>query len=166
MGRVPTKACGNVYFEARKQAAEYDARLRSREGAAELLGVAPCTLADYELGVTKTLPADNVVRMAELYRAPHLKTEYCATKCSIGCAYACHLPTSRQRVELVALEIASAIPAIQTAKDDLISIAKDGVIKPSELKEFEHTVGMFDRLMKSIISLWIIRAEATGGRLH
>ena len=47
MGRDCSKASGNVYFEARKAAAEYDDRLYSREKAAELLGVSVSTLADY-----------------------------------------------------------------------------------------------------------------------
>ena len=50
MGRDCSKASGNVYFEARKAAAEYDDRLYSREKAAELLGVSVSTLADYENG--------------------------------------------------------------------------------------------------------------------
>ena len=37
MGRDCSKASGNVYFEARKAAAEYDDRLYSREKAAELM---------------------------------------------------------------------------------------------------------------------------------
>ena len=36
MGREARKAAGNPWYEARKKAAEYDDRLCSREGAAEL----------------------------------------------------------------------------------------------------------------------------------
>lgn len=50
----------NVYFRARKEAAKYNERLSSREGAAELLGVSASTLADYELGNTKAVPVDKV----------------------------------------------------------------------------------------------------------
>lgn len=65
MGRDCSKASGNVYFEARKAAAEYDDRLYSREKAAELLGVSVSTLADYENGNTKFVPVDKVVLMAD-----------------------------------------------------------------------------------------------------
>lgn len=64
MGAAATKAVGNVYYEARKKAAMYNDRLSSREGAAEALGISPSTLADYELGLTKFVPVENVIRMA------------------------------------------------------------------------------------------------------
>ena len=50
MGSGCTKGSENVYFRCRKKAAMHDERLSSREGAAELLGVSPSTVADYELG--------------------------------------------------------------------------------------------------------------------
>ena len=50
MGRYPTKAAGNRYYESRKNAAEHDERLTSREAAGELLGVSWSSLADYERG--------------------------------------------------------------------------------------------------------------------
>lgn len=53
MGRNPIKENQNPYFRARKQAAEWDARLESRERASELIGIAAYTLADYELGNVK-----------------------------------------------------------------------------------------------------------------
>lgn len=53
MGKEPLKENTNVYFQARKRAAMSNDRLFSRENAAELLGISPYTLADYELGNTK-----------------------------------------------------------------------------------------------------------------
>lgn len=67
MGRNPIKENQNPYFRARKQAAEWDARLESRERASELIGIAAYTLADYELGNVKRVPADKVLIMAEKY---------------------------------------------------------------------------------------------------
>ena len=51
MGRDATKAAGNVWYEARMNAAKYDDRLRSREGAAERLGMSVSSIADAELGL-------------------------------------------------------------------------------------------------------------------
>ena len=84
MGNGCTKQVENVYFRSRKEAAKQDARLCSREGAAELLGVSPSTVADYELGNTKVVPVDKVDQMAELYNCPELRTLYCRTECPIG----------------------------------------------------------------------------------
>lgn len=81
MGKEPLKENTNVYFQARKRAAMSNDRLFSRENAAELLGISPYTLADYELGNTKVVPVDKVVLMADLYNAPELITGYCKYQC-------------------------------------------------------------------------------------
>lgn len=65
MGRNPTKAAGNRYFESRKRAAEHDERLTSRERAGDLLGVSWSSMADYERGLTR-VPVDVVIRMRGL----------------------------------------------------------------------------------------------------
>lgn len=84
MGREATKAYGNVWFEARKNAAKYDDRLSSRDGAAELLGMSVSSVADTELGLLKCMPPDKAVLMADLYNAPHLLNYYCKHECPIG----------------------------------------------------------------------------------
>ena len=79
-----TKVNDNIYFRSRKEAAMYDERLSSRERASELLGVSVSSLADYELGNTKVVPVDKVDLMAQLYKAPQLRTQYCKAECPIG----------------------------------------------------------------------------------
>lgn len=64
------------YRECRKQAAIYNDALGSMERAAEMLGVSVNTLSNYELGVTVP-PVNIIIVMADLYRAPQLKTMYC-----------------------------------------------------------------------------------------
>lgn len=76
MGRDAIKAGENPCFQCRKEAAKYNDKLNSREGAAEMLGVSVSSLADYELSITKVIPVDKVVLMAELYNAPELKAWY------------------------------------------------------------------------------------------
>ena len=76
MGRTATKANSNICFRCRKEASAYNDKLSSREGAAELLGLSVSSLADYELGVTKVIPVDKIVLMADLYNAPELKVWY------------------------------------------------------------------------------------------
>lgn len=72
MGQNPTKAASNIYCQKRKEAAKFNDKLNSREGASELIGVSPSALADYELGITKVVPVDAVIKMAEVYNAPEL----------------------------------------------------------------------------------------------
>lgn len=110
MGNGGTKENQNVYFRARKQAAMYNEKLSSREGAAEMLGISPSTLADYELGITKFVPVDKVVLMADLYNCPELRTGYCKYECPIGK----HIPlaTSVSGIEGIALRLPILITAI------------------------------------------------------
>lgn len=56
---------GSIYFQCRKEAAKYNDRLSSREGASEMLNVSVSSLSNYELGLTP-VPTDVVVRMAGL----------------------------------------------------------------------------------------------------
>lgn len=67
MGRGATKAAGNVYYQARIEAAKWNGSLSSREGAAEALGVSVDTVKNIELGLHKCVPVDLVVLMADLY---------------------------------------------------------------------------------------------------
>lgn len=87
MGREATRAAGNPWYEARKKAAEYDDRLCSREGAAERLGMSVSAVADAELGLSKCMPVDKAVLMADLYKAPNLLNHYCLHECPIGCRH-------------------------------------------------------------------------------
>lgn len=103
MGNDSTKCNENIYFKCRKEAALYDERLRSRESAADLLGVSPSSLADYELGNTKVVPVDKVNLMADLYNAPQLKTTYCKFDCPIGDCLT--LATEIPKLETVVLRL-------------------------------------------------------------
>lgn len=84
MGRDAAKACENQCFRCRKEAAKYNKKLDSREGAAEMLGISVSSLADYELGNTKVIPVDKVVLMADIYNSPELMAWYCSSECLIG----------------------------------------------------------------------------------
>ena len=84
MGRHPTKAANNPFCKARIDAAKYNDSLFSKEKAAEFLGISVSTLSDYELGVTKTVPPDMVLKMADLYNAPELENYYSTNVCPLG----------------------------------------------------------------------------------
>ena len=72
MGREPSRASGNAYFEARKKAAEWNERLSSREGAADELQVSIDVVVSAENDKYKEMPRYIVERMADIYHAPHL----------------------------------------------------------------------------------------------
>ena len=137
MGKDPAKGNDNVYFRARKEAAAYNERLYSREGASELLGISVSTLADYELGNTKVVPVDKVVLMADLYNCPELKYGYCKCECPIGKQMP--LATEAKSIEGIALRIIQRFDpdSLKEMKSSLIDIAADGMISDDEKTKLE-----------------------------
>lgn len=153
MGLGSKKDNQNMYFRARKEAAEYNERLSSREGAAELLGISSSTLADYELGITKFVPVDKVVLMADLYNRPELRTGYCKYECPIGK----HIPlaTSVSGIEGIALRLIWEFDSdkIKDMEKKLVDIAADGLISEDEKPILEEIIGRLDELSIAISEL-------------
>lgn len=157
MGRDAIKACENPCFKCRKEAAKYNDRLYSREGAAELLGVSVSSLADYELGICKVIPVDKIVLMAELYNAPELKTWYCSTECPIGKSYP--LPTDQiSSVERTALKLLRKLRQsdIEEMTEKLVDIVSDGVVSDDEQVDLEAVLDYVDELIKAAGELKLI----------
>lgn len=142
MGNGCRKQNTNVYFVARKRAAEtWDDRLSSREGAAALIGVSESTLADYELGVTKVVPVDKVALMAEFYHAPELKNMYCKNECPIGKDM--NIAVESKGIESVVLKIVQEFSTnrIDDFKNTLVEIAQDGKIESREISALQMMLG-------------------------
>lgn len=164
MGRDPTKAIENPCFRCRKEAAKYNDKLNSREGAAELLGVSVSSLADYELGITKVIPVDKVVLMAELYNAPELKAWYCSSECPIGRSYP--MPSSElTTVERTTLNLLRQLRQddVEKVREKLIDITADGVISDDERVDLAEILAYLDKLIKAAGELRLIGQKAMNG---
>lgn len=146
---------GNIYLRARKSAQKYNDKLCSREGAAELLGIAVSTLADYELGNTKVVPVDKVILMADLYNSPELRNQYCKGECPIGKDLA--LATQQRNVEGIALRLLQELDEnrLDGIKRDLIDIAEDGIISDDEKPKLKEILKKLDRMSEVISELRI-----------
>lgn len=140
----------NVYFRSRKSAAKYNDKIYSREGAAELLGISSSTLSDYELGLTKTIPPDMVVKMADLYNAPDLCNRYCNRECPIGSRLniSDEIP-SLDRVVLRLLNVLD-VDNINDIKKKLMSLAEDGKITQNEAEIVNDIEQRLSKVSKSI----------------
>ncbi len=136
----------NRYFKARKEAAVFDNRLRSRESTSELLGVSVSSMAAYELGTVKSVPVDIVVMMADLYKAPELLNYYCATECPIGKTR--EIVTERGTVEGMAVRLACALDTreLEEVKRTVLRAAADGRICLDEAKELGYVAGLLNRI--------------------
>lgn len=153
----------NVYFRARKEAAIYNEKLFSREGAAELLGISVSTLADYELGNTKVVPVDKVMLMADLYNAPELKHGYCKYECPIGKAMP--LATKVNGIEGIALRMIREFDSeqLKNMKDNLVNIAADGIISESEKPDLENILKKLDDVAVVISEMKLIGEKVLKG---
>ena len=118
-----------MFCKARMEAAKYNGKLRSKEGAAEMLGVSTSTLSDYELGLTKNVPPDMVIKMADLYNAPELQNYYCTEMCPLGC----DMPkTEIENLDRLTIRALSSFRKLEESKKILLDITEDGQIDESE----------------------------------
>jgi len=163
MGREATKAAGNPWYEARKRAAEYDDRLSSREGAAERLGMSASSVADAELGLTKCMPVDKAVMMADLYNAPHLLNYYCLHECPIGCRQS--ISDEVLDIDRVTVKLLKNLKVNQLTemKDKLLDIAEDGIISDDEKPNLREILAYLDKLAKTVSELKTIGQMALNG---
>lgn len=147
MGNDCTKENKNVYFCARKEAATHNPALYARDRAAEMIGVSQSTLADYELGVTKVVPVDKVVLMADLYDCPELKTGYCKHECPIGKDYP--IKTKVGGLEGITLRVLKALDKddIREMRNTLIEIASDGEVDEDEKEELQRILDGLDAII-------------------
>ena len=152
---------GNIYRACREEAARYNDKLKSRESAAELLGISTSTLSNYELGITKAVPVDIVVTMADLYNSPQLKNLYCKRECPIGK----QLPVATEIAGLASVTVRLLNDLddeeIQSMKKQLLSIAADGKIDESERAEFDDIMRNLDSLAKTISELRMLAEKIT-----
>jgi len=140
----------NIYFQARKNASKCNDRLSSRESAAELIGVSPSSLADYELGNTKVVPVDKVVLMADLYNCPELKNSYCKNECPIGKGMP--IATTVRGIEGIALRVLKEfdVSRLEEMRKQIIDITADGKITPDEEVVLVELLENLDRIGMAI----------------
>lgn len=154
MGRRPTKAVDNPFCKARLEAAQYNDRLFSKEGASELLGVSVSTLSDYELGVTKVIPPDMVVKMADLYNAPELENYYCTNMCPLGC----NIPkASVEELDRISLRALATFRKVEETREILLDITLDGVIAEDEKADLQKVLCNLEELeqIAQSMKLWV-----------
>lgn len=154
----------NVYFQARKEAATGDSRLFNRDFAAEQLGVASYTLGEYERGVTKVVPIDKVVLMADLYNKPELVTNYCRNECPVHGFLP--LATEDKGIQGIALRLLRGLNenSLEEMKDKLIEIAEDGKITDDEVPELKAIIDQLNHIAEVISELKIVGEKCLRGR--
>ena len=156
MGRGAPKAQGNVWYEARIEAAKWNERLQSRLGAAEEMGLSEDAVKSAELGLYKFLPVDNAVLMADTYNAPELLNHYCLNECPIGRNRP--LSTEVVGVDRITVKLLQSLreDAMQDLKYKMLDIAEDGNVTGDELARLGEIIEQMDELSKTISELKIL----------
>lgn len=154
MGRKPTKAADNPFCIARLEAAKYNERLFSKEGASELLGVSVSTLSDYELGITKVVPPDMVLKMADLYNAPELVNYYCTEICPLGCEIT---KASVEDLDRITVRVVSAFRRLDGTKELLLDITEDGIVADDEKQDMHKVLESLEELegIAQSMKIWV-----------
>ena len=152
----------NMYSEARKKAALCNAKLKTRESAAEVLGIAPDTLGKYERGETKCIPPDRIADLAREYNMPELATDYCMNVCPIHS----FLPvaTKETGIQGIVLRMIRQLNEgdLKWIKEKMIGIAEDGVVTESEIPEMTKILSSLENIAETISEMKIVTMKSIG----
>ena len=156
---MATKAVGNVFYKARKEASSWNDRLASREGAAEETGLDRTRLAYIELNTLNPHPVE-VLILSDAYNAPELCNHYCAKMCPLGMQIVAEVEVTE--LERAVLQLLNAFKTLPTIKESLIEIAADGVIDEDEKPTMENILARLDEVANCIQALKIYFKKAIG----
>lgn len=120
------KKCPNLYQRARLSTG------MSQERAAELLGLSPESLKQYEGG--KTVPKDETVaKMVEVYSCPWLALEHAQATDTLGV-----MPKAEPRpLPMASIALRNRLQDATGRLDALLRIAEDGIIDEKERPDFD-----------------------------
>lgn len=117
----------------------------SQERAAELLGLSPESLKQYE-GGRRVPPDETVARMVEVYRLPWLALEHSQATDTLGV-----LPEVKPRpLPMASISLRNRLHDATGRLDALLRIAEDGIIDDAERPEFEDIVEELRETMAAI----------------
>lgn len=138
--------CTNIYQNARKIAG------LTQERAAELLGLSPRSLADYESGL-RLPPNDVADRMVTAYNSQLLAVQHLRNSTQIARDL---LPDVKEMALPEA--VLTLVDAVYSFADDrldreLIDIARDGVISEDERERFDHVIDKIRAITAAAIAL-------------
>ena len=154
MAKHATKAAGNVFYLARKEAETRNDHLGSREGVQEETGIDRTRLARIESGVLNPYP-EEVLLLAQLYDAPQLCNHYCSQLCPLG--QKTIPPCELLQIDRLTIKVLHAMKEADGVEDDMVDIVQDGVITDDELPQLEEITTRLAAIEKASMELrmWI-----------
>lgn len=160
MPKRGTKCAANVFYRARMDAAEYNDRLSSREGAAEVTGIDRNRIAYTELGTICPYP-EEVLIYADAYNAPEIINHFCSRLCPIGKETVDSVNTGT--LEATSMKLLASTKCITEIREDLIDIAEDGVIDEKERDRMNEILEQLRKAANDIKALEIVYQKLLKG---
>ena len=106
------------------------------------MGIDSRRLYRIETGVAQPSPED-VVLMADLYKAPELCNHYCRNCCPLGQ----NVPEVRtSNIDSIVLNVVRVLKDVYVTRDKLLDITEDGVIDDTEKDDLNKIIENLDRI--------------------
>lgn len=156
MGKKSIRENKNVYQLAR-ESCEY-----TRQKASELMVYISDDRIE-KIESEKSLPhPDEILAMAECYKAPELCNYFCSTECPIGQKNVA--PVKLQDLSQIVLETLASLNSLNKERERLIEITADGKISSEELEDFMNIKKQLERISQSVesLKLWVEKTIADG----
>lgn len=156
MARASTKENKNIYFRNREKLG------LTREEASEVLGGLTADRIE-KIENERSLPhPDEVLLMAEGYKAPQLCNYYCANECPIGQQYVPEIQV--KDLSRIILEMIAALNVARKQQERLIEITADGEIQTDEIADFVEIQKTLERISITVetLQLWSEQMLASG----
>lgn len=156
MGRVSSKKDKSIY-QLTREALNY-----TREKASELIGYISADRIEKIENAKVNIQPDDVLAMAECYKAPHLCNHYCSNECPIGQRYVPEVEA--KSLSQITIETLNALNRINKDKERLLEIVEDGKITPDEYEDFLAIKSTLDKISLSVdtLHLWVDQKIANG----
>ena len=158
MPKVSAKPDKTMYMTVR------EGRGLTREKASMLIS-AQCISADrLEKIENRRLLArpDEILALAEAYKAPAIINYYCTHDCDIGGRYISEVKP--KELSQIAIETLNSLNKLAQVKDRLLEIVEDGTISADEAEDFCTIKSNLDKIARAVesLQLWLNESIAKG----
>ncbi|MDO4475041.1 MAG: helix-turn-helix transcriptional regulator [Eubacteriales bacterium] len=156
MPRVSAKANKNIYFRRREELG------LTREKASEVLETIPAERIEKIENERSEPHPEEVLIMANKYKAPELCNYYCSNQCPIGQQYVHEV--KMQDLSQIILKMVASLNSAQDSQRRLIEITADGVIEEDEIEDFVHIQDELEKISITVqtLQLWAEQMLAKG----
>lgn len=156
MGKKSTKENKNLYQISRENLE------LTREQASALLEYISADRIE-KIENERSLPhPEEVLTMAQCYKAPNLCNYYCSNECPIGQQY---VPEIKMKdLSQITLEMLNSLNSLAKAKDRLVEITVDGEITQDEYQDFATIQKQLFQISMTVdsLQLWFEKNIADG----